>query len=632
MCGICGIALRDAQNPADRAMLARMNGTLVHRGPDSHGMHVAPGVGLAIRRLSIIDVAHGDQPLANEDGSVTVVCNGEIYNHVELRAALEARGHAFRTHADVEVIAHLYEDHGSGFVSHLRGMFAIALWDARERKLLLVRDRLGIKPLHYAVTAAGLLFASEQKAIVASGLIEAEPDPGAIAQAFSYGRVIGARTMVKDLRRLLPGHVLTFASGSVAIDRYWDAAFPDRREYDRRTSAAAWAVRLREKLAEAVALHLRSDVPVGAWLSAGIDSSSVTALMARAQQSPVPTFTLRFEDARFDELGQQKALDDYPAYRLDGHRVFCGARDLALLPEAIWHGEDTLMAGIMIGRLVLARATAGQVKVVLTGEGADEALGGYSWYPTWRALQPVFVLPQSVRRGLAALPWLHRRWPGAAGIIAGERTMSFERYSRSVTHLRATGAGAAVLADDFAAGAHDDLLPGDASLPDGFGDWHPFAQLQYLDLRHRLADSVEQSLDRGSMAASVEARVPFLDHEFVEFCARIPPWVKMQWLREKQVLRRAMDGVLPADIVRRRKRPMQVPTGSWMRGRLPDFAEALLSHGALREKGFFDPRKVADARRRHARGEDLGMVLMSVLGLQLWDELFRRGRPLQAFR
>ncbi|MEO5700702.1 MAG: asparagine synthase (glutamine-hydrolyzing) [Casimicrobiaceae bacterium] len=626
MCGICGMAWDDPTRPAEVVELRRMASALVHRGPDSEGVHAAAGVGLGIRRLAIIDIAHGDQPIANEDGSVVVVCNGEIYNHVELRTRLVAAGHRFRTGSDVEVIVHLYEEHGADFVHHLRGMFAIALWDARAQALLLVRDRLGIKPLHYARTRDGIVFASEQKAILAIGAVEAEPDPQALRDVFSHTRVVGPRTMVKGILRLQAGHCLTFACGQVTITQWWDARFPARDAYERGVSAHAWAEGLRAKLDESVRLHLRSDVPVGAWLSAGIDSSAVTALAVAAGQRGMPTFTLRFEDPRFDELRTQRGLDDFPAYGLAGHRVLCSRADLDRLPQAIRHGEDMMLASIVVSQLVIAEASARSVKVVLTGEGSDEVLGGYSWYPTLRAMQPLFALPGVVRRAIAGWGPIERRWPGAASVLAGDAAMDFERYARSVTHLRAQAMGDAVLVPDLRAdGRQSDDGIAIAPAPDGFATWHPFAQMQYWDLKHRLADAVVQGLDRASMAHSVEARVPFLDHEVVEFCARIPPAVKMRWLTEKAVLRAAMADVLPREIAQRKKFAMQAPGDDWMRGLLPGFAEELLSPQALQDAGYFDAAGVARLRAAHRAGTaNHGKVLMGVLGLQIWDDIFRR--------
>jgi len=626
MCGICGIVYAASQRPVSRSTLQRMTEILRHRGPDDSGFYVAPGIGLGFRRLSIVDLNTGRQPIANEDGSVVVICNGEIYNHLELRQRLVAAGHRFSTASDTEVIVHLYEDHGTDLLRHLRGMFAFALWDTRRQRLMLARDRLGIKPVHYAITPDGLFFGSEQKAILASGAVPARADPQALRQLLSYGRVIAPRTFVTGIQKLPAGHYLSWSGGNADVRQYWQPTFPARHDYEANVSERQWADGLRGKLTESVRLHLRSDVPLGAWLSAGIDSSSVAALMSQLVSDPVSTFTLRFEDTRFDELHDQKGLDDYPQYRLAGHRIVCRRADWGRLPDVIWHGEDMQLGGAAIGQLMVAQATAEHVKVVLTGEGSDEVLGGYSWYATSRILAPVFALPRPARQLLAALPGVRGRWPGAAGLIAGRRAIDFERYSRSITHLRSEAADRELLSADMREelrrqGEVQDAPPP----PPALATWHPFAQLQYFDLTHRLADAVVPSLDRMSMAASVEARVPFLDHELVEFCARIPPRIKMKWLREKHVLRRAMENILPPDIVKRRKWAFQLPMDDWLRGDLPPFAAEALSEAALREAGYFDPQQVATFLRRHRQRQgNLGHALAGVLGVQLWHDLFRR--------
>jgi len=626
MCGICGIVYSEPMRPVSWETLQQMTAILRHRGPDDSGLYVAPGVGLGFRRLNIVDLQTGKQPIANEDGSVVVVCNGEIYNHVELRQRLVAARHHFSTASDAEVIVHLYEDHGTDLLRQLRGMFAFALWDARRERLMLARDRLGIKPLHYAVTKAGLVFGSEQKAILASGAVPAQPDLQALRQLLSHGRIITPRTFVAGIQRLPAGQYLTWTKGRPDIRQYWHPTFPSRHDYEEQLSEQQWADGLREKLTESVQLHLRSDVPLGAWLSAGIDSSSVTALMSRLIGEPISTFTLRFEDPRFDELRAQKALDDYPQYRLVGHRIFCRRTDWARLPKAIWHAEDPQLGGVAIGQLMLGEATAPHVKAVLTGEGADEILGGYSWYATARILDPVFAFPRPLRRMLARIPVVRSNWPGAAGLIAGPRAFGIERYFRSVSHLPSQSVDRVLLSADVQEelrrqGNQEEARP----LPPAFATWHPFAQMQYFDLTYRLADGVVHALDRMSMASSVEARVPFLDHELVEFCARIPPRIKMKWLCEKHILRRAMENILPPDVVKRRKRAFQLPMNEWLRGDLPPFAAEAFSEAAVREAGYFNPEQVAIFLRLHReRQANLGPALEAVLGVQLWHNLFRR--------
>jgi len=628
MCGIAGIACADPARAPDRDTIARMTDIVRHRGPDGAGLHVAAGIGLGVRRLAIVDVEGGAQPIASEDGSIVLVCNGEIYNHVELRRELAARGHRFRTGSDVEVIVHLYEEAGPGCLARLRGMFGFALWDAPRRRLMLARDRLGIKPLYYAAVAGAIHFGSEQKSILAAGAVDRALDGAALGELFTLGFVRGPRTLFSSIRSLPPAHYLLYQQGAAAERRYWHVRFPPRGEPPERRSAGEWAEALREKLTESVRLHLRSDVPVGAWLSGGLDSSAIVALMARLLDRPIRTFSLTFDPPDFDEFHQQRTLDTYPEYRLSGERTFCGADSLEHLPASVWHMENPSLGGIAVVRMMLSGASARGVKVVLTGEGADEILGGYDWFRSLKLLGPFARLPAPLRR-LARLRPIRRRWPRASRLLAAERPMAIDRYSLILSPR--TGADTVRLwSADL--GAHlASLDGGDRPVwhPDDFDAWHPFAQLQHYELSVRLPDLVLTHVDRASMAHGLEVRVPFLDHELVELCARVPPRLKLRFLREKYVLRQAMSGALPPEIAWRRKRGLRAPAGHWLRAApLPPFAAHLLEERVVREKGYFDPAYVRTLLDRHRAGLVRGASeLMGVLTVHLWDEMFRRGRP-----
>jgi len=527
-----------------------------------------------------------------------------------LREQLLAKGHRFRSHSDVEVIVHLYEDDPDGFLDRLRGMFAFALWDAKRRRLLLVRDRLGIKPLHYAVTREGIVFGSELKTVLASGLIAPTRDGATIKELFALGFARAPRTMVADVRRLLPGHRLRFQAGDVTTKRYWDVTFPDRDEYDRSVSAAQWAERLREKLAESVRLHLRSDVPVGAWLSGGIDSSAVTALMSRQLRQPIHTFTLGFDNPSVDEVKRNKLLDEFPEYQLIGHRRECREEHGECLPKAVWHREQSFGLGVDISRMLISELAAQQVKVVLTGEGADELLGGYPWYRAETILRPLAGLPEPVRR--CAARGLSGRWPGAARILMAPAELNLERF------MTLTGSAKRTVPRNLL--AVDGEEPAEFARPDGFDRWHRFAQLQYWDIKWRLADSVIPHVDLPSMAYSLEARVPFLDHVFVEFAATIPPWVKLRWFREKQVLRQAMRGILPPEICRRAKFGLSAPTGDLLSGSLAEMAES--------NNGWFNPDCVRALIAQHRQGQaNHSRALMIIRTTQIWDDLFLKRFP-----
>jgi asparagine synthase (glutamine-hydrolysing) len=626
MCGIAGLVTADPSAPVDAALLDRMAGLLAHRGPDGLGAFRAPGVGLGVRRLAINDLRTGAQPIVNEDETVALVCNGEIYNFLELRRKLLAAGHGFRTGSDVEVILHLYEDEGPACVDRLRGMFAFALWDAGRRRLMLARDRLGIKPLFYALTAHGCLFASEQKAILETESVPRRLDPLALRDAFTFGFVRVPKTLMADIRHLAPGCVLLYEDGRATLSRYWDLTFPPRGE-DALGSVDAWIEAFRAKLGESIALHLRSDVPLGAWLSPGIDSSSVASLMGELLPGPVRTFSLGFENREVDELEREPTLDRFPGSRLSGQTVRCQRSDLARLPHVLWHGEDMIGNSILIPRMVLAEASARELKIVLAGEGADELLGGYPWFALDRLLRPLAGLPPGVRRAMLLGSILPRRWPWASQLLVGPRELNLERFRRLVGLAHGD-----VLPQLFSPDLRRRLAECDPNgdnldLPEDFARWHSFAQLQYYELKVRLPDRVLYSVDRASMAYGLEVRVPFLDHELVELCARMPPSLKLRGWCNKYVLRRAMRGRLPAAILRRRKHGLRAPTAALFSGRLPEFAVALLLAPAIREKGYFDPAVVEALLRRHRSGDlRYADYLFTVLATQLWDEIFRQGR------
>lgn len=622
MCGICGVVYTDPARPVERKLLQRMADSLRHRGPDGEGFHVAPGVGLGFRRLSIIDLDTGDQPISNEDGTVTVVGNGEIYNFLELREELAAAGHRFRTRSDIEVIVHLYEEYGADCLSRLRGMFGFALWDARRQRLLLARDRFGIKPLVYAETPEGLFFGSELKALLATGRVERRLDVRALRDLLTFSFVLAPRTLFSSVRQVQPGHFLLYERGSLSEHAYWDLRFPDAGDGSPRRSADAWASELHAKLEESVRLHMRSDVPVGAWLSSGIDSSAVVSLMRKAIAQPVHTFTIGFENPRFDEVQQNKILSDFPAYGLVNHRVVCTSRDFERLRQAVWHAEDPQAVGIEIPRLLLSELSARHVKVVLSGEGSDEVFGGYRWFRTHKLLQPWLRLPLGLRSALTRIPALARRSPRAARILGAPAELGLARY-REMIDTANFGFDERVLSGEMRRALAQEPEQGEAlRLPEGYGRWHSFSQLQYLETRVRLPNFINRLLDSLSMAHGLEVRVPFLDHELVELCAQIPPGLKMRGLQEKYILRRAMQSELPPEIVWRKKRGLAAPFSQWMR-QLPEFAADLLTAEQVRARGYFEPEVVAALIEEHRSGTaNHAKSLLGVLAVQLWDDLF----------
>jgi asparagine synthase (glutamine-hydrolysing) len=599
-----------------------MAGTLRHRGPDNRGVYTGPGIGLGVQRLAIIDLASGDQPIGNEDGSVLVVCNGEIYNHATLRAGLEARGHQFRTNSDVEVIVHLYEEDDVESVGRLRGMFAFALWDTRRRRLWLVRDRLGIKPLHYFEGPAGLHFASEQKAILAGGVEPGPLDVRALDDLLLFGFVRDPGTLFSGIRRLPPGHWLVYESGRSVVRPYWRLAEVLSRERPSERSGREWAEDLHAKLAETVALYTRADVALGAWLSGGLDSSAVVAL-ARGIVGPLPTFTVAFESADYDETRGQRLLSQVPGQELPNERVVCDAASLRRYPEVLWHVETPAAYTPDLPRFLLAETAARRVKVVLTGEGADEVFGGYAWHLGDRLLHSASRLPRWLRNGLLLGGMGRRRWPWGSRLLLAPAEMDLPRYACLAGPLGGETRRTLLAADlraQLGGGTTAEDPPGDPSTP-----CDRFAGLRYHDLLTRLAGYMTESLDRTTMAFGLEARVPFLDHELIELAAGIPGRLCLRRGREKYILRRAMASDLPPAIAWRRKRPLRAPVGAWLRGRLPEFAETLLSAERLRRDGYFDAAAVQALVARHrADARSDGQLLWAILGVQLWHDLFRR--------
>jgi len=627
VCGICGVVYSSPERLIDTDTLHRMTDIMKHRGPDGHGFHIAPGVGLGVRRLSIIDLRTGDQPISNEDGTITLVCNGEIYNAPELTQRLIAAGHQFRTRSDVEVIIHLYEQYGVHCVNHLRGMFAFGLWDARRRCLMLARDRLGIKPLNYALDREALTFASETKSLLTSGGVDRQADLQALRDVLTTGFILAPKSMFKSIRRLQPGHYILYQDGRLSVTKYWDLRFPTHDQYVHR-DPREWSELLRAKLDECVRIHLRSDVPVGAWLSGGVDSSAIVSLMSRLSDRPVPTFSLAFDQPAYDEMRRQRTLRDFQGYNLINQQALGSSQSTALLPKAVWHCEDPVILGASIPRMLLSKLASGSVKVVLTGEGSDEVFGGYPWFRTEKLFQYADRVPQRLRRFAARIPAVKRRWPRACRILSGPDQMSLARYKHTVDSAN-EAFSLDLFSDTVKEGLRKEEAGPEPDLPDDFDRWHRFAQMQYLEMKTRLPDFITRDLDAASMAYSLETRVPFLDHELVEFCATIPPDLKMSGFTEKYILRQALRDDLPAEIRNRRKRGLTAPIEQWLN--LPEHTLGLLAEDRVRESGYFDPISVTRALEQYRSGRrELGKSLIRILGVQIWHDLFVRDRRLSA--
>src|ERR687887_1462773 len=580
VCGICGIA--SSNGPADPDRLARMSATLVHRGPDADGALIDGPVGLAARRLAIIDLRTGDQPIANEDGSIHVVQNGELYNYRELRAALERAGHRFRTQSDTEVLVHLYEEHGLDFARRLRGMFAVAVWDSQRRRLVLARDRYGIKPLYYRASEAALEFASELRA-----LPRGEVDLDALEAFLAFNSIPAPLTIFREARKLPPGHVLVWQDGDIELQRFArprPAASRELREDDE----AELVEELRSRLRDSVQAHLIADVPVGVLLSGGIDSSALAALAAEASAEPVRTFSIGFEERSFDELGDARLVAQRYGTQ---HRELVLRPDAALLLPALAEAFDEPFAdSSALPTYLVSQLAAQDVKVALSGEGGDELFGGYYTYaadllalrvgPLARAARPlVELLPTS--GGRASFDYKAKRFARAAHLPPLERHHGWKEIFSADARAELTGRTSNFDPVELLRARFDET--GGAEL---------LARLQDVDVGFYLVDDLLVKTDRASMAHSLEARVPYLDTLVASFALSLPERLKVRGFRKKVLLRRAAAPLLPARIVNGRKRGFSIPAAAWLRGELEPFARQTLSPNALRRQGFFEPAAV----------------------------------------
>jgi asparagine synthase (glutamine-hydrolysing) len=622
VCGICGTLALDGGAADERAVRA-MSGALAHRGPDSEGVHVDGPVALAARRLAIVDLARGDQPMANEDGTVHVVHNGELYEHRRLQAGLEARGHRLATHCDTEVLPHLYEERGAGFAEGLRGMFAIAVWDARERRLVLARDPFGIKPLYYRVSGGTLSFASELKALVRQPGFSREVDLEALEAYLAFNSVPSPMSIYRDARKLPAGHVLVAQDGEVRVHRYARPA-PVPAADVRREGAGALAAELRERLRDSVRAHLEADVPVGVFLSGGIDSSLLVALAAQESREPVRTFSIGFEERSFDELSRARMVAR--RYGTDHHELVLRPDAAALLPEIAAAFDEPFADSSALPTYAVSRLAAGHVKVALSGEGGDELFGGYFTYvadqlapwagPAAALARPLVErLPSSSRR--VGLEYKAKRFARAAALPPLERHHGWKE-------IFSADARAALLAPGRRVAGADPLAGWRGRYAETAGA-QPLARLQDVDLGTYLVDDLLVKTDRASMAHSLEVRVPFLDPVVTELALALPTRHKVLALAKKRLLRRAAAGLVPRAIVHGPKRGFSIPAAAWLRGELEPFARELLSPEALRRDGFFRPEVVTGLLDEHAAGrEDHSRALWGLLCFQLWRETAAR--------
>ena len=632
MCGICGIVTADRAAPPDLEAVRRMNARLTHRGPDSDGVFAGEGVALAMRRLSIIDLEGGDQPIVNEDGSVTVVHNGEIYNYRELRAELERAGHRFGTHSDTEVLVHLYEEHGDEFLERLRGMFAIALWDSRQRRLLLARDRFGIKPLYYRAAAGDLSFASELKAMLEHPGFSREIDPRAVAAYLAFNSIPAPLTIFAEARKLAPGTLLSWRDGELSERRYARPR-PVAAERVRRRPAAGLADELRETLRDSVRAHLVADVPVGVLLSGGVDSAGLAALAAGEEGAGVKTFSVGFEEASFDELDRARLVAR--RYGTDHHEIVLRPDAVELLPKLVEAFDEPFGDSSALPTYLVSELAAANVKVALSGEGGDELFGGYYTYVADLlaarvgrfaplAAPLVEALPSSDAK--VSFDYKAKRFVRAARLPPLERHHAWKEIfsSGQRTALLADGPESGDI-DRFEARRHGGWDPLDL-YRERYAETagaEPLARLQDVDLGIYLVDDLLVKTDRSSMAHSLELRVPFLDNEVADFALGLATPLKVRGLAKKRLLRRALAPLLPREILRAPKQGFSIPVAAWLRGPLQGYARDLLSPANLERQGCFDPAAVGALLDSHCAGrEDLSRQLWGLMAFTLWFDRY----------
>jgi asparagine synthase (glutamine-hydrolysing) len=622
MCGIVGIVERDLDRPVVADELARMVRMLHHRGPDEEGSITLPGVGLGMRRLAIVDLAGGQQPILNETGDVKIVANGEIYNFRALGEELEAHGHRFRSrNSDIEVLVHAYEQWGEQFLPRLRGMFALAIWDGRTRTLIAARDRAGEKPLYWTQTGHGLLLASEVKALLVRDEVSRELDPIALDQFLTYEYVIAPRTILKGVRKLPPAHFLKYRDGQVSVHRYWDAASIPVREWSDDEAAAA----LRDALRKAVASQLMADVPLGAFLSGGIDSSSVVALMSEASVQPVNSFSIGFADGTYNELPYAREI---AALFKTNHRERTVTPALDdMFERLVVHLDEPFADTSLFPTFSVSQLAREHVKVVLSGDGGDELFGGYDAYQA---------------QALAAkLGWMgDALMPALAGVAAA--LPPTEKKKGLVNKVKRFSAGAATAPADlghyrwmvylnardkarlYANGLRDSLGAADVYAPvrDAIGRFSQDDVLNrqlYADLSLYLADDILVKVDRMSMATSLETRAPFLDGDLMELAFSMPGHLKIRNGERKWILKRAMREVLPESILNRRKEGFSIPMKTWLRRELQPLMRDLLSRDRVARRGLFDPDAVQQLMDHHAEGrENHAHTLFPLMVFERW--------------
>jgi asparagine synthase (glutamine-hydrolysing) len=622
MCGICGIFEFHQRREIPAEVVRRMTDTIIHRGPDDEGIFLGSGIGLGFRRLSIIDVAGGHQPISNEDGSVWVMLNGEIYNYAELHQELVIRGHRFSTRSDTETIVHLYEEYGEECFARLRGMFAIALWDSRSRQLVLARDRVGKKPLFYAADSNRLLFGSELKCLLAGDSLSRDIDLQALSDYFSLGYVPAPKTIYRAAKKLLPGHYLVASASKVRVERYWDLSFGQVEQ----RSEGEWCEILRHQLCEATRMRLMSEVPLGAFLSGGVDSSSIVAMMAKIMRRPVTTCSIGFEEQEFDESGYARKIAEQ--FHTDHHEQIVRPNALEVLNKLVWHYDEPFADSSAIPTYYVSQVARRYVTVALGGDGGDESFAGYRRYYFDRVENQMRgFIPAPLRsaifgplgRSYPALAWAPRFLRAKATFQSLARS-PLAGYFNSVSIFR-PGEKPNLFTQDFCRALDGyDSMGVLQQYYDRVDTPDLLSRIQYVDIKTYLTDDILAKVDRASMAVSLEVRAPLLDHKLMETIAAIPSSLKLVGREGKYIFKKAMAPILKSEILGRKKQGFAVPLDRWFREDLRDLAHDALfsSDDGILDRSFL--KKIWEQHQKHQY--DRSAHLWSVLMFRKWRETF----------
>ncbi len=623
MCGICGIFEYERRSEIPGDTVHRMNEMMIHRGPDDGGIFVGPGIGLGHRRLSIIDLSGGHQPMANEDRTVWVLLNGEIYNYTELRSDLLSRGHTFTTRSDTEAIVHLYEDLGEGCFARLRGMFSIAIWDSRNRKLVLARDRVGKKPLFYAADDKRILFGSELKALLAADFLPRGMDVFALSDYFSFGYIPTPKTIYQAVRKVMPGHYLVATGNGIRETCYWDISFGNVED----RSEAEWGEVLRHELCEATRVRLVSDVPLGAFLSGGIDSSSVVATMSRLMKRAVTTCSIGFAEERYNEVDYARQVARQ--FATDHHEQTVQADAVGIVDKLAWHYDEPFADSSAIPTYYVSKIAREHVTVALGGDGGDESFAGYRRYKLDRfenALRSYF--PEGMRRAVfgplgrwyPALAWAPRVFRGKATFQSLARS-PLEGYFNSISYFRPDDKTRLFTADFRRRLGGYDSIEVFRQYYDRAGTDDLLSKIQYVDIKTYLTDDILTKVDRASMAVSLEVRAPMLDHKFMEHIASIPSSLKLRNGAGKYILKKALEPILPRDILYRPKQGFAVPLDVWFRRELKEMAYEIVVET---RDDILDNRFLKKIWDQHQKGYyDRSALLWATLMFRKWRQMFR---------